>query len=156
MMKWRELGFKKCDIWSYAKNLEELYNALAEGTVKKSITAFVMDHATDDVQIFSSGSESKEAGPVVESLGSLGSLNAEETEENQGGDGDSGTVADNTGNSNEPPVSESGDDDINNVGPVEVVPDNGTANDSGDDPPPSNAPVHDEMGDNKTQSWFNG
>ena len=124
MMKWRELGFKKCDIWSYAKNLEELYNALAEGTIKKSITAFVMDHATDDVWIISSDPESKEVKPVVESL---------EAEEDQGGDGDSGTVADNTGNSNEPPVSEPVDTDINNVGPVEVVPDNNTAGDSGDD-----------------------
>ena len=130
MMKWRELGFKKCDIWSYAKNLEELYNALAEGTVKKSITAFVMDHATDDVQIFSSDPESMEAGPVVESLESL---NAEETEEDQGDDGDSGTIADDTANNDEPQVSEPGDDDINNVGPVEVVQDNGTASEPGDD-----------------------
>ena len=145
-MKWRELGFKKCHIWSYAKNLEELYNALAEGTVKKSITAFVMDHATDDVQIFSSDPESMEAGPVVESLESL---NAEETEEDQGDDGDSGTIADDTANNDEPQVSEPGDDDINNVGPVEVVQDNGTASEPGDDPPQSNAPDHDEMGDNK-------
>ena len=140
MMKWMELGFKKCHIWSYAKNLEGLYDALAEGTVKKSITAFVMDHATDDIKIISSDPESKEVKPVVESL---------EAEEDQGDDGDSGTVADNTGNNDEPQVSEPGDADINNVGPVEVVPDNNTASDSGDDPPPSNAPDHDEMGDNK-------
>ena len=127
IMKWRELGFKKCHIWSYAKNLEGLYDALAEGTVKKSITAFVMDHATDDVRIISSDPESKEAWPVVESLESLNA------EEDRGGDDDSGTVADDTANNDEPQVSESGDDDINNVGPVEVVPDNNTANDSGDD-----------------------
>ena len=78
IMKWRELGFKKCHIWSYAKNLEELYNALAEGTIKNATTAFVMDYVTDGVQIFSSDPESKEVKPVVES---------EETEEDQGGDG---------------------------------------------------------------------
>ena len=48
---------------------------------------------------------------------------------------DSRTVADDTANNDEPQVSEPGDDDINNVGPVEVISNNNTAGDSGDGGP---------------------
>ena len=51
MVKWPNLGFKKCHVWSYSRDLEELYDGLPDGAIKNDITIFIMDRETDEMRI---------------------------------------------------------------------------------------------------------
>ena len=51
MVKWEELGFRKCHMWSYSKKLETEYDNMKDGAVKKKTTVFIMDHEGDDLRI---------------------------------------------------------------------------------------------------------
>ena len=57
MLKWQDLGFKKCHVWSYGSNLEQIFTELSVGPLKKNITIFLMNEKTDKIRIITNNSD---------------------------------------------------------------------------------------------------
>lgn len=63
MLKWRELGFRACHVWSFHPKVEQEYEKMKEGYQKANTRVFILDEEGGPPRMIPPDEPDKQAGP---------------------------------------------------------------------------------------------